>query len=274
MSNEKKGEKEKKDNAMTIAIIGLVGTLVAAALSSPVLIELIKSNQATETPAGSVDTPVGNTETPSGSIETPTGSVETPVASSLTPAYSETNLIFSEDFENDKASGFSFDGGEWSIGKEKSNKVLQVDTTSLAQGTVARAIFGPSDFDNGIIEFQIRIDQFVGNDATANLYFRSSNQSAYSLALMQDYTILGYRDSQNDWELEPFGAETSRPFTFETGTWYSIRLEARGTQFTVSIDNNRIFNAEDSRLQKGGLEFILNPGLQAMFDNVNVMEFK
>lgn len=248
-----KEEKEKKDNAMTIAIIGLIGTLVAAALGSPVLVELIKDNQATETPPSST---------------------QIPPTSAPTPAFTEQSIIFSEDFENEKVSGFSFDGGEWGIGKDKSNKVLEVDSTSLSPGAVARAIFGPSDFSNGIIEFQIRIDQFVGNDATADLFFRHTNQSTYSLAIMQDFIIFGYRDSQNDWYLEPFSEETSRPFSFETGVWYSIQLEARGTQFTVSIDDNRIFNVSDADLDKGGLEFSLNPGFQVKFDDVNVWELK
>jgi len=270
----KEEEKEKKSNAMTTAIIGLVGTIVVAALSSPVLIELIKSKQATETPVSSVETPVSRTETPASKTETPVSSVETLAASSATPALTEKNLIFSEDFENEKVSGFSYDGGEWGVSKDKSNKVLEVDSTSLSQGSVARAIFGPSDFSNGFVEFQIRINQFAGNDATVNLFFRATSQSTYSLAILQNYIILGYRDSQNDWELEPFSSETNRPFTFETGVWYSISLEASGSQFTVSVDDNRIFSANDSRLQKGGLEFNLNPGFKAMFDNVNVWELK
>ena len=48
--------KEKKDRAITIAIIGLVGTLVAALLGSPVLVELIKNRQGTETPPISEET--------------------------------------------------------------------------------------------------------------------------------------------------------------------------------------------------------------------------
>ena len=248
-----KVEKEKKDNAMIIAIIGLIGTLVAAALGSPVLVELIKDKQITETPVSSTQIPTVSTQT---------------------PVFTEQTLIFSEDFENEKVSGFSYGGGQWNIVKDKSNKVLEGDSTSLSPGSDARAIFGPSDFSNGIIDFQIRVNLFVGDDPTANLYFRETNQSTYSLAIMQDYIILGYRDSQNDWYLEPFSEETSHPFSFDTGVWYSIRLEARGSEFTVSIDDNRIFNASDTRLGKGGLEFTLNPGFQAMFDDFNVWELK
>jgi len=257
MSKETKG---KKDNAMTIAIIGLVGTLVAAALGSPVLVELIKNRQATETPPGvETEAPAGNTEAPN--IDTPP------------PSLTEQTLIFSENFDTEKASGFAFDGGQWQVGKDKSNKVLEGDSTSVSLGEVARAIFGPSDFGSGIIEFRIRINQF-GNEETANLSFRYTNQSEYSLAVMQDLAMLGYRDSHNDWYLEPFSDETSRPFTFEEGVWYLVRIEARGSQFSVFIDNNRLFSANDSRLQKGGLEFALNPGYQAMFDDVQVWELK
>jgi len=247
-----KEAKEKKDNAMTIAIIGLVGTLIAAALGSPVLVELIKNKQATKTPASTAQTPGTKTQT---------------------PAFTNQTLIFSEDFENGKASGFSFDGGEWEIGKDKSNQVLEVDSTSLSSGTVARAIFGPSDFNNGVIEFLFRFNLFA-SDATASVRFRFTGNSTYSLSFLQNQVNLGYRDSQNDWYLEPFSEETSHPFRFETGIWYSMRLEARGSEFTVLIDDNRIFNAKDERLGKGSLEFTLNPGFKAMFDDVSVWELK
>ncbi len=247
-----KEEKEKKDHAMTIAIIGLIGTLVAAALGSPLLVELIKNKQTTETPA----------------VYT-----RTPAASTKTSALTEQTLIFSQDFENEKVSGFSYDGGQWGIGKDKSDKVLEIDTTSLSPGTVARAIFGPSDFDNGIIEFRVRFNLFA-SEASTSIRFRSTGSSTYSLSFLQNQVILGHRDSQNDWYLEPLSKETSRPFLFETGVWYFIRLEARGAEFTVSIDENRIFNANDDRLGKGSLEFTLNPGFQVMFDDVSVWELK
>ena len=91
---------------------------------------------------------------------------------------------------------------------------------------------------------------------------------------MQNLVILGFRDSQNDWHLEPFSAETTRPFSFETGEWYTVTLEARGSLFTVIIDDNRLFSANDERLQKGRLVFDLNPGYLVMFDDVEVLELK
>jgi len=247
--------KEKKDNSgMIIAIIGLIGTLVAAALGSPLLVELLKDKQATATP------PITVTETP-GSI------------TQQTPEFTEQTLVFSEDFDSDNISGFSYDIGQWKIGKDKSNQVLEGDSTTSSPNAVATAIFGPSDFSNGIIEFRIRVNQFA-SDATTSLRFRYTNQSTYALSFLQNQVILGYRDSQNDWILEPFSNESVRSFLFEQGVWYLVRLEARGTEFTVYIDNNRLFSASDNRLQKGGLEFTLNPGYRVMFDDVKVWELK
>jgi len=254
--------KEKKDNSgMIIAIIGLVGTLVAAALGSPLLVELLKNKQATETPASIV------TETPVTKVETPDIHTQGP------PEFTEQNLIFRENFDNDNVSGFSYDVGQWQLGKDKSNQVLEGDSTASSPDAVSAAIFGPSDFTNGIIEFRIRVNQFA-SDATASLNFRYTDQSTYSLSFLQNQVILGYRDSRNDWVLKPFSNETSRSFLFEQGVWYLVRLEARGSEFTVYIDNNRLFSASDNSLQKGGLEFTLNPGYRVMFDDVSVWELK
>ena len=239
-------EDVKRDNAMTIAIIGLIGTLIAALLGSPLLMELVNNEQVTETP---------------------------PAAITVTPGFTDQSLIFREDFDSDNVSGFSYDIGQWIISKDRSNQVLEGDAAASSPDTIAMVTFGPSDFSNGIIEFRIRINQFASETA-ASLRFRYTSQSTYSLSFSQNQIALGYRDMQNDWILEPFNNEASRTFLFEQGIWYLVRLEARGSQFTVFIDNNRLFNTSDNRLQKGGLNFSLNPGYQAMFDDVKVWELK
>jgi len=252
--------KEKKDGSgLIIAIIGLVGTLVAAALGSPVLVELLKGDQATETPASIV------TETPVTGISTP--DTQGP------PTFNEQVLVFRENFDNDNVSGFSYDVDQWQIGKDKSNQVLDGDTTNSSPDSVSAAIFGPSDFTNGIIEFRIRVNQFVGGSGVS-LRFRNSVQAAYSLSFAQNEIGLEYRNGQNNWAAEPLSNESSRSLLFEAGVWYLVRLEVRGAEFTVYVDNNRLFSASDDRLQKGGLEFTLNPGYRVMFDDVQVWELK
>jgi hypothetical protein len=248
-------ESKKRDTTLIIAVIGLIGTVSAALLSSPVLIELIRAQQATDTPSLEAPSPGAEPDTP----EPPVGQNQV--------------LVFQEDFDDDKISGIAFDGGDWEVGKDKSNQVLAVDATSVSPGSVATAIFGPSDFKDGIIEFRLRVNRFE-NETTASLRFRSTGQSTYSLSFMQNQAKLGYQEAQNDWYLEPLGDETSRSFLFEEAVWYLVRLEARGTEFTVFIDNNRLFSASDNRLRTGGLNFSLSPGYQAMFDDIKVWELE
>jgi len=230
-----KGTKEKKDNATTIAIIGLVGTLIAALLGSPVLVELIKDKQATETPT--TDTETKN--------------------------FTEQTLIFREDFDNDTVSGFSYEG-YWQVGKEKNNLILE---TSQA----GKATFGTSDFTNGIIEFRLKIRDNSGNGATA-INFRESGDSAYALALAENQLKLGQR--HNKGPVQSFSGENTRSLVFEKGAWYLIRVEVRGPEIVVFVDNNRIMSAIDNQLSTGGLSFSVDEGMQVAFDDVNVWELK
>lgn len=244
-----KEERDKKDNSLTIAIIGLIGTIIAAALGSPLLISLIERNQATATSPA-----VATTEVPVGVTSEPT-------------VGNNQILIFREDFDSDNISGFAFEHGQWRVGKDRSNQVLEgnADTPGAA------ATFGPSDFSNGIIEFFIRVDQFTSEAA---INFRSSDRAAYSLTFMQNHVSLGFRDTDNGKTFEPFSNNTSRSLVFDQGIWYLIRIEARGSQIVVFIDNNRIFSASDTRLKVGGLSLFLDPGYQAAFDDVKVWELR
>lgn len=240
-------EERTKDRSMLIAIIGLVGTLIAALLGSPVLVELLRNNQGTETPTAVVTQPPGSTE-----------SVVT-----QTPALTEQVLIFQENFDNDNVSGFAF-AGNWQVGKDKNNQVLE----SSGPGT---ATFGPSDFTNGVIEFRVKMQENSGN-AMAAVNFRDNGQASYALTFSENQLVLGYRE--NNGPVQAFGSDTTRALVFENGAWYLIRIEVRGQQMIVFVDNNRIMSASDNRLRKGGLDFSVDTGMQAAFDDIRVWELK
>jgi hypothetical protein len=230
----------KKDNGMAIAMIGLVGTLVAAALGSPVLVEWIRSRQGTATPPA---------------VVTQVSPIET-----ATPDYTEQILIFREDFDNDNVSGFAYQGN-WQVGKDKNNRILE----NAGPGT---AIFGPSDFTHGIIEFRARIS----GDGFAAVNFRTNGGSAYALAFAENQMVLGFRESGNP--VRPFSSETTRALVFEKDAWYLVRVEVRGAEMIVFVDNNRIMSARDNLLSKGGLSFSVDAGTQAAFDDVKVWDLK
>ena len=226
----------RKNNSVTIAIIGLIGTIVTALFGSPVLAEWIKSQQATDTPQA---------------IVTPT------------PAFTEQVLIFREDFDNDTVSGFAYEGN-WQVIESNSNRVLIISEPG-------KATFGPSDFTHGIIEFRVQIRENT-NAGVAAVNFRESGGTAYALTFSEGQLVLGRRERNGP--VQSFSGETTRSLVFERGAWYLIRVEARGPEMIVFVDNNRIMSASDKRLSKGSLSFSVDGGMQASFDDVNVWELK
>ena len=230
----KKSPKKETNVAVLVALIGLAGTLIAAALSSPLLLKLLeKSSTETATPPRSAQ------------------------------------RVFSEDFEDGTASGFGFANNEWKVEKDKSNTVLGVDSTSYSDEQFATATFGPTDFKNGVIEFRIKYEQ-IGGFYTI---FRAHDDASYVFYLTPSQTILGYKDKAQNWSLTPISNNTVRGFSTQTGVWYTVRIEAQDTQITVSMDGNKLFTGDDSRLQSGGLEFVMDYGTKVLLDDVNVWSF-
>ncbi len=228
-----KVSKKGMNVAIIVAIIGLAGTIITALANSPVLLELLK-NSPTET-----DVPLD-----------------------------EAQRIFGADFEDGKTSGLSFHIEDWAIVKDKSNKVLEVDTTSYPDDAfLTVATFGPADFNNGVLEFKIKYEEIGG----VYTDFRLRNMAKYSLYLngKGGNVSVSYNSDAQGWKptLLP---DSIIPFSFQTGVWYTVRLEAQGTYFTVYIDGNKLFTATDENQEYGGLEFNMDPDTKVLIDDIQV----
>lgn len=248
-----KNGNKKKDNSMTIAIIGLVGTIIAALLGSPLLITLIEGGRdATPTPLAIATTPVDTATKMVVKTEVPVGKNQV--------------QVFSANFEDDKISGFAMDSGQWNLGKDKSNKVLEVVASGDSSAT---AIFGPNNFRNGIIEFKINFTKQVEGSGVA-VGFRSSREAGYAFYMQPDKIKLGYWESNNDWILEPFSPDSERSYNFSPNTWYTVRIEARGTQINAYVDGNLLIGETNNQLSSGNINFSIDSGNEAFFDDVQV----
>jgi hypothetical protein len=234
------------NTAIIVAIIGLVGTIIAALISSPWLDDKL----------GTPTEPVPATAIPT----TSTG----PTLST------NTTLVFQEDFEDATASGIAFGAGMWEIVKDKANHVLQVTADTPSQSVLADAVFGPADFASGIIEFKLKFIE----PGKIYLNFREQDGPGYFLLLdmVGRQIVLGYKSPGAN-GLMDYAALTAQSATFQTGTSYLVNLEVRGEQMTVSMDNNRIFSASDPRLLLGRLTFTASSGTVASFDDIQVWSF-
>jgi len=255
MSTEKKS-KGKINPTVLIAVIGLVGTLITAILSSPVLITLIQKEEATAIPPTvmTADIPAGASAEPT---ESPTPQTQT--------------LIFENTFENGNTSGFAFQRGEWQLGKDKNRAILK-GIGPERNDQISAADFGNADFSDGIIEFQLKFKAFGG----FILNYRASSTQLYTLYLnpLKNEIIVGYNSEAANWELEPFAGNSARAFSYELDTWYLIHLEAVGGQVALWVDDNRMLSTADSRLTTGGLNFVLQNGAEVYLDDVRVWELK
>lgn len=267
------------DTAVLIALIGLCGTMCAALISNPLLLDYIRRTPtplpATATPetATPTDFPLptatlepGPTETPSPTVTPNIVMTDTPTVTPLpTP---QAQLVFSEDFDDSVASGFGFSDGQWGLAKGHGNPALEGQPQT--DQVPAKAVFGPSDFANGSVEFQVSFK----NPGTLALNFRDDNTQTYVLSLSppDQKLSLGYASAANNWTLEPFSGLSTHPFTFIPDTWYTVRLEAAGSNFTVWVDGNRLMSLSDDRLAQGFLEFdIYAPGIVDL-DNIKVWD--
>jgi hypothetical protein len=231
----------KLDPTVLAALITVAGSIIVALISSPFLKGWL---------AG----------TPSA---TPTaGSTATLVSSGAAA------VVFQNNFDNGSTSGFAFNGLSGILKKDKSNQVLELDASSSAAGT---ATFGPNDFSSGTIEFQLELkntDDFL-------LDFRTASAQRYTVdfSASRQSIQLGYSSGADVGSFQLFAPASARPFQFNTGSWYSVKLEAAGTQLTVWMDGNKLLSAQDARLAQGGLDFSAPPGASVWLDNVKVTAF-
>jgi len=236
------------NTAIVVAIIGVIGTLLAALISSPWFGDLVKPS-----PVPTTEVPVTTGPTTEGATAVPTN----------------TTLVFQEDFEDQTLNGISPTAGTWEIVKDKANYVYQVTANMPSQNVLAEAVFIPADFASGIIEFRLKFIQ----PGKVYLNFREQGGPGYYLLIdSAGQVALGYESpGANGW-IE-YAAINSQPFTIQTGTSYLIHIEARGEQMTISVDGNHVFSATDTRLIMGRLTFTATNGTVASFDDIKVWSF-
>jgi hypothetical protein len=174
---------KKVDTAIIVAVIGLVGTIIAALLSSPLVSRFLGD--------------------------------DSEQAGSINPTVETGTLVFSNDFENGQTNGFVFSSDQWQITRDKGNEVLELSGIGTDSGV---AFFGPNDFADGSIIFRLNLrnfDSFLMNFRselgvqTYTLYFSPEN----------DEISLGYSSAASEWEFEPFEGNSFRPFQFNEEIW-------------------------------------------------------
>jgi pectate lyase len=167
--------------------------------------------------------------------------------------------LFSDDFEDGNATGWTTNGGSWSVVTDGSRVYRQGGTSSDA-----RALAG-STWTDQVVEARVKPISFNGTNRFVAVLARAQNATNYYyLALRNNNTI----------ELKKLvsGSSTtlaSGSFTVSTGTWYSVKLEVVGSTLRGYVNGVQLLTATDTRFTSGKIG-VATFYASAAFDDVVV----
>jgi pectate lyase len=171
--------------------------------------------------------------------------------------------LFSDDFQDGNAAGWSASGGSWSVTTVDGSLAYQQTGTS----SDARARAGQSSWTNYTVTARVKPTAFNGTNRFVALLARAqSATSYYYLALRSNNTV----------ELKKLvgGASTtlaSGSVTVTVGTWYTLRLTVAGSSLSGQVNSGAVLTANDSQFA-GGQVGLATFNASAAFDDVNVTD--
>jgi pectate lyase len=159
-------------------------------------------------------------------------------------AYAAT--LFSDNFDDNNANGWSKSGGSWSVVTDGSPVYRQTST-----GADAKAQAGTLTWTDYATQARVKPLAFNGSGRYAAVVSRAQNMTNfYYLALTNGgQVVLGKRVGGGPTTL------ASAPLAVTTGTWYTLRLEAFGTNLRGFVNGGQVVSASDSSFAAGRVGF-------------------
>ncbi|TDB74750.1 polysaccharide lyase family 1 protein [Micromonospora sp. KC723] len=170
--------------------------------------------------------------------------------------------MFGDDFQDANATGWSSSGGSWSVVNDGSLVYRQSST-----GSDAKAQAG-STWSDQTVQARVKpITWSSGSGRLVGVIGRAQTMTSYYyLALTNgNQVVLGKRTSGGHTTL------ASAPSVVSTGTWYTLRLEAFGSQLRGYVNGQQVVSASDGTFNSGriGLATLY---ASASFDDVLVTD--
>ncbi len=187
------------------------------------------------------------------------GAVATAMVVLSTTAYAAT--LFADDFNDGNANGWNKSGGSWSIGTDVSPVYQQTST-----GSDAKAQAG-SSWGNQSVQARVKPTAFsTGSGRFAGILGRAQSMTNYYyLGLTGSSVVLGKRTSGG------YTVLASQTVPVSTNTWYTLRLEAFGSNLRGYLGGALAVSATDTAFATGkiGLTTYFS---SASFDDVVVID--
>ncbi len=173
-------------------------------------------------------------------------------------------LIFSENFEDGSADGFKNKTGLWMVVSETNgNKVLDANSMGLNSSSETPSIeFEESDWEDFVFESRVNmIDYSPSNDAPLmSIIFRGEYR----------VTFTPYWKSVNLVHTPPWTDLVIRQIGPQKNIWYSIRIEAKGSQINIFLNDQLIINEKVSHISSGIFGFATWSGVHIQYDDISI----
>lgn len=247
------------------------------------LIQVDNSQASTLQP--STETPMLPTEeilTATAMSELPTNTPAPKPTNTPRPANTPTNtsvslgqILFEEDFEDEKAQLLDVYEGNWEVFQDDTgNHVFRVNHVNDDGWVFPGFRYGSLDWDNYVAEYRVKLIETQENMGNSNIVFSfRSNHDNEDYVQAFDPNAASLITAYNLFPDPGWVVFEDIPFQIKTGLWYSIRVEVSGPNVKVFVDDFLFTEFTDSRLQKGGLELQVGPDVvHAQFDDLRVIE--
>ena len=176
------------------------------------------------------------------------------------PSHAQSATLFSDTFEDGVADGWTTSGGSWSVVSDGSQAYRQSSTSSNA-----RALAGSTGWTDQSVQARVKPIAFAGGSEFVAVLARVQNGSNYYYATLRN---------ANKIEIKKTVAGSAKllataDFTVNTGTWYTLRLEAQGTTLRAFVNGTQYLSVSDSQFAAGQAGLATYNG-SASFDDVLV----
>ncbi len=151
-------------------------------------------------------------------------------------------VLFSDDFEDGNYTGWSKNGGSWSVVTDGSGVFKQASTSAMAY-----AYAGTTSWDNYSVQARMKVLSFNGTARPAGVSarFQSTSNFYYAVLKSDNQLELGKRSGGS------MIALASKSYTVNTGSWYTIKLEVNGDSLQCYVNGNPELSANDNTFSTG-----------------------
>ncbi|GIE94145.1 pectate lyase family protein [Paractinoplanes rishiriensis] len=175
------------------------------------------------------------------------------------PAFADT--LFTDNFDDGEASGWSRSGGSWSIVTDGSPAYRQTSTSASA-----KALAGTTTWSDYTVSARVKPIAFGASNRTVGIASRARSTSDYYALVLTSGGGAAQLQRVSGGGVTVLGTAAVGG---STGSWRTLALNAQGSTLTALVDGAQVLQATDSTFGSGRIGLVATYA-SATYDDVKV----